>query len=275
MRRIAAGLGFSVFGWWLLFGGVTSGLAEVAADAFLNDFRISGDYVLIVGGKRSEQAELYYSERARTYLVMAPELPMPILVSPAAQDVQGVDRSKLLVRTDGTVDVAADAELRAVGTFRLEGNAIHFLAGTRACRLEPRPWLLGPQTGAALIASNPEYGRRSREFQPNSQALAKLKEYRGEPVRVLTFFGSWCPFCKKHVPFLLRVEREIVGPSIRFDYYGLPEAFSGDPEARRFGIRGVPTAIVFRGEKEIGRLAASEWQSPESALAKLILGSAP
>ncbi len=247
--------------------------ADPAPDAFLNDFRLSGDYILFIGGKRVDQAEIYYSERARTYMVVATDLSMPILVSPGAQDVQGVGRDKLLFRTDGAVDVAADAELRSVGTFRLDGSAIQFLAGNRACRLEPRPWLLGPHSGPAISAANPEYARRAREYQPNAQAVTRLQSYRGDPVRVLTFFGSWCNFCKKHLPYLLRLEREVAGTPLRFEFYGLPESFSEEPEARRYGVRGVPAAIVFRGDREIGRIPASEWQQPEGALAKLLFAA--
>lgn len=268
MKRCWAHWAFLSCGFVVLAAGLAAAGPEV--DAFLNDFRISGDYLLSIGGKRVADAELYYSERSRAYLVLARELPTAILVSPAAQDVQGVDRQKLLKRPDGALDVAADAELRSVGSFRLDGEAIQFLADQRSCRLEPRPWLLGPQTGAGMQEANPEYARRAREYRPDPRQLERLREYRGEPVRVLTFFGSWCPFCKKHVPFLMRLEKELAGAPLRFEYYGLPEAFSQEPEARRYGVRGVPTAVVFQGSRELGRIAPAQWQQPEAALAELL-----
>jgi thiol-disulfide isomerase/thioredoxin len=38
------------------------------------------------------------------------------------------------------------------------------------------------------------------------QEMKRLKAQK-EPVRILTFFGSWCPHCSAHVPLLLKVEQ--------------------------------------------------------------------
>ena len=46
------------------------------------------------------------------------------------------------------------------------------------------------------------------------------------------------------MPLLLKVEQELAGSKIRFDYYGLPSGFGKEPEAVKYGIGGVPTAIL-------------------------------
>jgi thiol-disulfide isomerase/thioredoxin len=242
-------------------------------DAFLSEFKLSGDYVVEIAGKDSPKGEVYFSERARSYLVRAEELPSPVLVSPAAREVQSLDAAKLASRKDGTVDVLADAVLRPEGGFHIENEIIAFEAGGKPVRLEPRPWLLGAKSGADMTGYNPEYRRRAAEYTPDAKIVERLKA-RGEPVRVLTIFGSWCPHCKKHVPMLMKVAEQLAGTGWQFDYYGVPSPFTGDPTAEKYKIRGVPTAIVFVGGREIGRLPAASWAKPEAGLESVLAGTA-
>jgi len=265
---------------WIATALVTAALAAApahaqpsAVDAFLADFRVSGEYVVEINGRPQPKAELYFSERARAFLIKSSELPSPVLVSPSAKEVQSLDLMKVLVRPDGAIDVLADAVLTPEGAFRLDGESIAFRAGGKDVRLKPRPWLLGAHTGAELGDYNPEYARRAAEYAPDAALIAKLKA-SGQPVRVLTFFGSWCPHCKKHVPMLLKVAQQLAGSKFQFDFYGLPSPFTNEPEAVKYGIRGVPTAIVFVGGKEIGRLPNAGWLKPESGLDSVLSGTA-
>jgi thiol-disulfide isomerase/thioredoxin len=243
----------------------------VEADAFLSDFKVSGDYVVEVAGRDQPKAELLFSDRARAYLIKSSELPSPVLVSPAAREVQSLDLMKVSTRPDGTVDVLADAVLAPEGAFRIENEIISFSAAGKPVRLKPRPWLIGPRSGGDLTGYNPEYRRRASEYTPDAKVIAALKA-RPESVRVLTFFGSWCPHCKKHVPMLLKVADQLSGAQWKFEYYGLPSPFNAEPEAQKYGIKGVPTAIVFVGDREVGRLPASSWSKPEAGLVSVLSG---
>ncbi|MBZ0090127.1 MAG: thioredoxin family protein [Thermoanaerobaculia bacterium] len=244
-----------------------------AADAFLSDFRVSGEYVVEVAGKAQPKAELYFSERARAFLIRSSELPSPVLVSPSAKEVQSLDLMKIQVGANGVIDVLSDAVLSPEGAFRVDGESILFHAGGREVRLRPRPWLLGAHSGAEIGEHNPEYVRRAGEYESDDALVAKLKAAKGQ-VRVLTFFGSWCPHCKKHVPMLMKVGQELAGANWQFDYYGLPSPFTNEPEAVKYGIKGVPTAIVLVGGKEIGRLPNSGWTKPEAGLDSVLNGTA-
>ncbi len=246
---------------------------SAGTDAFLSDFRVSGEYVVEINGRPQPKAETYFSERARAFLIRSSELPSPVLVSPSAKEVQSLDLMKVAVRPDGVIDVLADAVLSPEGAFRLDGESILFSAGGKEVRLKPRPWLLGAHSGAELGEHNPEYPRRASEYTPDAALVARLKA-NNQPVRVLTFFGSWCPHCKKHVPMLMKVAEELAGSKWQFDFYGLPSPFTNEPEAVKYGIKGVPTAIVLVGGKEIGRLPNSGWLKPEAGLDSVLSGTA-
>ena len=76
------------------------------------------------------------------------------------------------------------------------------------------------------------------------------------------------------MPPLLKVEDELKGSKIKFEYFGLPKSGLSDvPEAKRFGINSVPTGIIFINGKEAGRLTGNAWTSPETSLATILTGA--
>ena len=84
-----------------------------------------------------------------------------------------------------------------------------------------------------------------------------VKGHKWEAVPGNVKNGSWCPHCQEAVPRVMKVDERLKGSRIRFEYYGLPYKFSKDPETSRAKITHVPTAVVFRGGWEIGRLAGN------------------
>ena len=239
----------------------------VPADAHFRGFQPDGDLILSIGGQEQPKAEIFLAEAARAYLVISSELPSPILINAAAKSVETVDLMKVSRQIDGSIDLLADAALESAGTYtiREKEKDIAFTVAGKALALKQRPWMLGKHSGSELLASNPGYQRGARNYTPDAAILKRLKGHK-EAVRVLTFFGSWCPHCKAHLPMLLKVEQGLAGSRIQFDYYGLPSPFDSEPEAKSHDIAGVPTAILYVDGKEIGRIPNSQWSNPEVAL---------
>jgi thiol-disulfide isomerase/thioredoxin len=83
------------------------------------------------------------------------------------------------------------------------------------------------------------------------------------------FFGSWCGVCKSVLPNGLRVARDLAGSHIAFEFYGLdhPPAGWQDTEVQRLKVEGLPTAIVYRDGREVGRFSgAGAFAAPENEL---------
>lgn len=252
------------------FSGSAAG-AQVGADAFLRGFERSGDFQLTVGGKLQPAAEIYaLPSGVPAFLILSSALPSPVLLTPGEGSVQTVQLMKILKRPDGTVDLMADAALSPQGKFEIVGEDVRFKTEGRTAALQPRPSLLGLKRASDLSAYSPEYGRRAKVYQPNAKSIQSLRKV-AQPVRVRVFFGSWCPHCKEHVPFLLKVEEQLKGSKIQIEYYGLDKGLN-DADSKKFGIRGVPTGVVYSNGKEIGRLGTSDWAAPETALSKLLAG---
>jgi thiol-disulfide isomerase/thioredoxin len=245
--------------------------AAAPVDAVLRGFAPTGSFLLEVEGKEVPKAKIYQSEVAGAILVLSSALPAPVLVSPRAQSVETVDLMKVAHQGDGTIDLLADATLEPQGRFLVEGENVTFTVEGRRVRLKSKPPLLRAQTAASLKEHSPEYVVTGRAYTPDAQAVAALKAQR-QPVRVQVFFGSWCSYCKRYLPRLLRVEEQLEGSPVRIEYYGLPSgpAMAQDPEAKKAGVHGVPIALVFLGSREIGRIENEAWSAPEKAIRDLV-----
>jgi len=250
----------------LLLASSLAGAQALPSGGALRGLVADGDWLLSVNGKDQPAAEVFhYSEPARAFLLISSELPSPLLINVAAGSVETVDLMKVSRQIDGSIDLLADATLAPATKYTVGESGISFDVGGKAVVMKERPWKLGLHKGPELLASNPGYQRGAKSYNPDTAILKRLKEHK-ESVRVLTFFGSWCPHCKAHLPLLFKVEQGLTGSKIQFDYYGLPRPFGDDAEAKKYGITGVPTAILFVGGKEIGRIPNSQWSNPEVAL---------
>ncbi|HKI05210.1 MAG TPA: thioredoxin family protein [Thermoanaerobaculia bacterium] len=246
----------------------------VPSDNVLRGFMPSGEYVLFVNGK-PVGAEVYQNDKIPAILVMSSTLPSPVLLTPRAGTAETVHIMKVAKQPNGSVDLLADAVLAPIGQFKMAGENVGFTYEGRKVSLNPKPPLVGLRKGAELKQHNPQYMRTASTYTPNVAAIASLKKIP-KPVRVRVFFGSWCPHCREHVPFILKVEDQLQGSPVKFEYVGLqrpPDAWK-DPEVKRLKVNGVPTGIVYRDGKEIGRILGESWSAPELQLNKIVNGTA-
>jgi thiol-disulfide isomerase/thioredoxin len=254
----------------VLIGGAERPATAQSAAGSLRDFSPFRNYVLVVDGAEAPDAKIYFSETARAFLVFDEHFPNPVLIQPRKTSVETVQPSKVAEREGGMIDLLPAPTFALQKKFVLVGDSIAFTVdGTRAT-LKPRAALLGLQTRATLAAHDPEFARRALAYVPSEATLVKLMAEQ-EDVRVRVYLGTWCPHCQEAVPRVMKVDERLKGSRIRFEYYGLPYKFSKDPETSRAKITHVPTAVVFRGGWEIGRLAGNAWKTPELALNMMLL----
>lgn len=241
-----------------------------AAGGPLTGFEPNGDFVLSLGGVDTKNVEIYYSESAVSYLILAPDLASPVMLNLRSRAVESVNLMKVVKKDDGTIDVLAGSRLAHLGTFEVAGaSEVAFTVDGKAAKLREKPPLLGLHQGSQLLGYNPEYARKASLYTPDAALLQAL---RSEPraVRVRVYFGSWCPVCKRLVPNVLKVAAALAGSQIAFEFYGLPKPMDGDPETARAGIHGVPLLVVFVAGTEAGRLSGEDLLAPEAALRRLL-----
>ena len=244
-------------------------VAQMAAGGPMSGFRPNSDFIFDLGGETLKDATIYHSERAVAYLIMAPELASPLLINPRSRTVESIHLMKVSKKDDGSIDLLNGATLAIVGNFQIDGREVVFNFDGKEGRMKPKPWLLGMQAGQEMIAHSPSYGERADAYSPRGQSVDALRQH-GSEATVRVYFGSWCPACQRLVPKVLRIDRDIEGSKINFEYYGLPSPLTDDPEAARMKIRGVPTGVIFVDGKEVGRLQQDDWTTPEVSIARIL-----
>lgn len=236
------------------------------ADAIFSGFEPTGSMALSIDGKPVPKAEIYDHQRVSALLVRSSELPSPLMVDLQTQEVSSIHLMKFSVRTDGRVDLLADAVFEPLGRFEFTDGGARFTIGGKRLVLAQAPNVLGPQSGAALLESSFGYRWRAKSYEPDAATLGRLRGEKRD-VTVLTFFGTWCPHCARNMPSLLKIEQRLADARIRFSYHGLPpQGLSDVPEAAKYDVDSVPTAIVLVAGKEVGRIPAAQWAAPETAI---------
>ncbi len=239
------------------------------AGARMNGFLPTGDYLLELDGAMVDDAKIYRSSVAQAVLIVASELPAPVLIRPRVRSVEKVSLLKMDEKADGSIDLLPNPVYAAEQGFSVDGSDVVFSVEGHDARLKPKPALAGFQPPAAIFDHSPEYQQRAGFYSPSDAVVQALRS-QPKAVRVQIFFGTWCPACGQMVPRILKVAEQTRGSKIEFAFYGLEREFSGDSEAKKLGIKSVPTGVIWVDGVEVGRLTGNDWRNPESALRDLI-----
>ena len=255
----------------LLLGSLAPLAAQAVPDPLFRDFEETGAYIVRIDGKKAA-ADVYESERARAVLIMSSELDNPVIINLRNRRIETVGLMSLAKGANGSIAVLADAEMSPLGEFAVADQGVSFTVGGKEVNLTARESLTGRQPAESLTEYDPAYARGAEAYDPSKALVTQLRQL-GQPVRVQVFFNSKCAICKQMVPRIIKVERALEGSKIAFDYYGVPDSYSGDPEMEKKDIHGVPTGIVYVNGKEVGRISGGEWRMPELALKNVLIKS--
>lgn len=253
----------------LLAGVFASAFAQTPPAGLPHDLNRISDYVLLVDGKQVP-ARMYQSDRPSAVLVTSSALPSPVLLMGSSAST--VTKAAVEEKPGDVVTLRSDAVLTTQGAFHYTDPDIKFTVAGKPAILRVQPPMLGLRQAGEVTTHNPEYLSSAKVLPVNGQAIAALQK-EGLPVTVRVYYGSWCSHCRRLVPHAIRLEQELKGSKIHFEYFGVPPEFTSDPEVRKAVIQSIPTGIVYVNGNEVGRILGDQaWQSPESTL-RVILGA--
>ncbi len=225
----------------------------------------------MVGDEEVKEARIY-SNPTPAILVVAKELGSPVVLWPRTRAVESINTMKLARGEGGALDIYPDPVIASHPAFVVDGTDVRFTVNGNRAVLRPRPFLTGLFGAAGLRENSVKYADRADYYEPSEELLEKLRS-EGRDVRVRVFFGTWCPACGQMVPRILKVAEALEGSPLEFEFYGLPKGFSGEPEAEAYDVHSVPTGVVFVDGREAGRIAGTQWRSPEAAITAILEGS--
>lgn len=229
-----------------------------------------GKYRIFLDGKPvSEQHIAVAASAGSVYLLQGKEIGAGLLIRPREREVIRLAPGNVQPQMDGTFRVDAGGPGDVLGPFEVDKEGLFFAYDGKKLLLGQAPIFLGDRSADELLAKQDGYAFRARQYVPKPAAMEYLAQVPDE-IRVKTFFGSWCGACSQKLPRLLRVAQDLRGRKFQFEFYGLPSPFKGEPEATKYDITSVPTGVVFRGEKEIGRITGADWESPAVLLRRIV-----
>ena len=131
--------------------------------------------------------------------------------------------------------------------------------------------MLGPLTREAILKGCPDWEAVAAAYNPKSQCLQKLKAIQ-EPVRVEVYLGTWCSDSRNHVSAYFKVLEMADNPLIQTIYTGIPQAKAARlkylPPAKN--IEKLPTFLIYKDGKELGRIIETPVQSVEEDLLAIL-----
>ena len=119
-----------------------------------------------------------------------------------------------------------------------------------------------------------EFGKVFKEYysiyEPDKEVLGLMRS-KLDSVSVLIVLGTWCSDSQEQVPKFFKVLDKI-----RFSEKNLTiicvskDKEAGEIDVKKYDIQKVPTFIIFRGSKEVGRIIETPVTSLEKDLLMLL-----
>jgi len=138
------------------------------------------------------------------------------------------------------------------------------------------------QTGATIfkgpinfddLSSDPSftwYAKGMSTYTPDSDAVHYLRKEL-PAFTVVILMGTWCDDSQLLIPRLSKVLDLCGFPKNKTILYGVDRAKeTGGMESRIYEVKKVPTIILYKGNREVGRIVESVKRNIESDLAQMI-----
>lgn len=115
------------------------------------------------------------------------------------------------------------------------------------------------------------YAPEHDSYQANKSILKKLRKQNSKDISIRLILGSWCHDSHQQVPRFIKILEEINFPFDKLQMNALDSnKTSPDFDAKANNITNVPTVIIYRKEKEIGRIIESPKLSLEKDLLRIL-----
>lgn len=110
------------------------------------------------------------------------------------------------------------------------------------------------------------------DYTPDAEVLARLAPLMKPPdISLLIFGGSWCGDTKAEFPKYFKLLSALNFPHASLSLYGLSRKKKEQTGiAERYNIKRVPTLVVLKGGKEIGRIVEYPTESIEKELLNIL-----
>jgi len=125
-------------------------------------------------------------------------------------------------------------------------------------------------TLAQILTQKPEYRRAADAYRPDPESVSFLSSRR-DSVRLVAFFGSWCPVCNEELPKLVKTLESAKNGRIAVSYVAVSEDLK-EPreELKKHSVSATPSLLVYVCGKELGRIVEHPQKTIEADIAAIL-----
>ncbi|NOZ60513.1 MAG: thioredoxin family protein [Calditrichaeota bacterium] len=125
-----------------------------------------------------------------------------------------------------------------------------------------------------MFSKIPAMKTELENYQPDSAAIGFLKNF-SQDITVTILLGTWCPDSRREVPRFLKVMSSAHNPHFQYELFGLDRAKKDSlGMGEKFAVEYVPTFVVLKNGKEIGRIIETPTETIEQDLVEILLNAA-
>jgi len=135
---------------------------------------------------------------------------------------------------------------------------------------DKRGYLIGEVTPAQIVENDRIFEVYVERYNPDPLSLDYL-ELVEEKYIVMVFFGSWCRESIKYIHGLVKTILELRNDQIEYSFIGVGEQKKMPGEFLNvFDIEYIPTVVVLKDGKELGRIVEKPQLPIETELVQIL-----
>ncbi len=121
-----------------------------------------------------------------------------------------------------------------------------------------------------VLSQAPSWYEKIARYVPDKATIEKLRKVNVD-YKILVIFGYWCKDSQRHVPEFIKTMWEAGNPRFTYEFIEVPrERPLRKVVYKRYKIERIPTFIVYRNGKEVGRIIERPRRSIEEDLAEIL-----
>jgi hypothetical protein len=263
----------------ILFISVGAALAQTnkAAQTSLSNWSDSTRDVY-VDNELDRDAQVLTADSPSRLALVSGKLESAVVLDVVEHSVQTISKGAFQFGADRTSATSeSSATMKVVGKFtRVDGPIYFFVLEGKPVLIRSHPGATGEMSVDKLWDTVPVWRSVMKSYQPNAQAVDAIKANDKDTTLTLAF-GTWCPDSKNYIPRLIKALRAADNAKIQLKLIGIDNQFHEPVSAvQPLRITNVPTVIVERGGREIGRIVETPSASTmEEDLAAILSGKQP
>ena len=130
--------------------------------------------------------------------------------------------------------------------------------------------LVGRVTRQELYREFPAFLIYAKEYTPGADSIGKIKQI-SKHLDILLFLGTWCPDSISEAPKFLKVFDEANNANLKLQILGVDrDKDDGAGLCEKYEIKRVPTILVLKNKRELGRIVEYPKKSHEEDFLEIV-----